>query len=136
MPTHSWSGSLRTSKTDLGREGSIYLGKTDSPSALPLHCLITWRSSNRRKAALHGTTFTRDQFVRGVKVALSAAQIAHKNYFGHSFHISTATAVAAAGHPHPHHQDARPMVLLGIPPLHAHPKGTLAPIHVFRQLAL
>ena len=95
---------LRRAKTDpFGKGVAIYLGKTDSPLC-PISALLNYlaiRPPGQGPLFTHqsGTALTRDQFVRGVKVALSAARIAHENYSGHSFRIGAATAAAAAGVP-------------------------------------
>ena len=44
-----------------------------------------------------GSPLTRDQFVRLVKMALTAASIDASAYSGHSFRIGAASAAAAAG---------------------------------------
>ena len=95
---------LRRAKTDpFGKGVSIYLGKTDS-SLCPVSAVLNFLAIRRPGEGplfthQNGAPLTRDQFVRGVKAALSAAQIAHQNYAGHSFRIGAATAAAAVGVP-------------------------------------
>ena len=95
---------LRRAKADpFGKGISIYLGRTNSPFcpvAAVLHYLVS--ATQARAPSLFikvAPPLTRDQFVKGVKAALSAAGIAHQNYSGHSFCIGAATAAATAGIP-------------------------------------
>ena len=95
---------LRRAKTDpFGKGVSVYLGRTNS-SLCPISALLNYlaiRPPGEGPLFTHqsGTPLSRDQFVRGVKAALSAAHIAHEHYSGHSFRIGAATAAAAAGVP-------------------------------------
>ena len=81
---------LRRAKSDPFNKGiSIYLNKTNSslcPITAVLHYLAVHRPGEGH-LFIHksGSPLTREQFIRGVKAALSAAQIAHQNYSGCSF---------------------------------------------------
>ena len=95
---------VRRAKSDpFGKGVFIYLGKTNSslcPVSAVLHYLAI-RCSGEGPLLVHhnGSPLTRGQFVRSVRSSLSAAQIPHQGYSGHSFCISAATAAAAAGVP-------------------------------------
>lgn len=55
--------------------------------------------SETRPLLVHedGTPLSKEQFVRGVRAALSGCQIDYRAYSGHSFRIGAATAAARAG---------------------------------------
>ena len=95
---------LRRAKTDpFGNGVNIYLGRTGSHlcPVLAVLSFLALRSSQDGPLLVHedGSPLTRDQFVRMVKKALSAANIDSSVYSGHSFRIGAASAAAAAGVP-------------------------------------
>ena len=95
---------LRRAKTDpFGKGISIFLGKSGS-TLCPVFAILSYLAvrPNTKGALLvraDGSPLTRDQFVRLVKMALSAANIDASAYSGHSFRIGAASAAAAAGVP-------------------------------------
>ena len=92
---------LQKSKTDaFGKGVYIYLRKTNS-RLCPISTVLQYlaiRPPDKGPLFIqqNGSPFSRDQFVRGVKSALSAACIKNQGYTGHSFQIVPATAAAAA----------------------------------------
>ena len=107
-PTHLWpkSSSGGASLTSLAGKCLSTSTCTCARLALPF-ALYLLCSTTRQFFPEEGLLFvdhkssplTREQFSRGVKSALSAAQIAHQCYSDHSFCIGAATADATAGVP-------------------------------------
>lgn len=95
---------LRKAKTDpFGRGITLYLGKTGSdlcPVAAVLNFLAI-RPTADGPLLVHadGSPLLKNQFVAGVRRALSAAHLDPSQYSGHSFRIGAATSAAAAGVP-------------------------------------
>ena len=95
---------LRRSKTDpFGKGIHIYLGKTDLPLC-PVVAILGYlaiRPPGEGPLFIleDGSPLTKEHFVKEVKAALSAVQISHQGYTGHSFRIGAATAAASAGVP-------------------------------------
>ena len=95
---------LRRAKTDpFGRGVSIYLGKTETdicPVAAILNYLAV-RPQGEGPLFVHrdGSPLLKQQFITGVRQALSAAGLDPSLYSGHSFRIGAATTAAAAGIP-------------------------------------
>ena len=95
---------LQRSKTDhAGKWVDIFLGKTDLSLCLVaaiLHYLVI-RPSGKDPLFVSesGSPLTSECFVREVKATLSAAQISHQGYSGHSFRIGAAMAAAEADVP-------------------------------------
>ena len=95
---------LRRAKTDpFGKGIPIYLGKSGS-TLCPVLAMLSYLAVRPKLEGpllvhLDGSPLTRDQFVRLVKRALTAASIDASAYSGHSFRIGAASAAAAAGVP-------------------------------------
>lgn len=95
---------LRHSKTDPFGDGvSIFLGRTNS-SLCPVAAILQFlavRPPGEGPLFVWGdkSPLSRERFVLKVKEALSAAQLDHHMYSGHSFRIGAATSAATAGVP-------------------------------------
>ena len=95
---------LRRAKTDpFGNGVNIFMGRSNT-ALCPVMAILNYmaaRSTGDGPLLVHrdGSPLTRDQFVRSVKRALTAANIDASAYSGHSFRIGAATAAAAAGIP-------------------------------------